>query len=152
VNLSKVLIFLLFSAQASGATVVKCVDSKGQVTFVQHRCPAATEKDSMISVESQRPSGAGPAVKIAEPRPIQANTSVRRSYNHCGNLTQVDIAWATAHGKIQVGMTGDDVRGIWGAPTQINHTASGQQWVYPIDDYRNRYLYVDNQGCFTYWN
>lgn len=137
---------------ASAASVTKCIDGQGKVTFVQHDCPAGTSSNSELSVESQRPSGSGPAVKIAKPDTSPRVPRKKRTYNHCGELTQVDIAYATSHGNVQIGMTGQDVRDIWGSPSSINETADGQQWVYPIDEYRNRYLYVDNRGCFTYWN
>lgn len=143
---------VIWSATAMAGSISKCVDSKGSITYSQHGCSDGSAGQAINASPAPRPSGAGPAVKMADPSSLPVMPTTRTTYNHCGNLTQVDIAHATAHGKILTGMTGKDVREIWGAPAEINQTADGDQWVYPIDEYRNRYLYVDNRGCFTYWN
>lgn len=145
---------LVCCGTASAASVVKCVDAAGKVTFAQNECPAGQAVEKHEVKASQRPSGDGPAVKLATPIKPSASPKprARRTYNHCGDLTQVDIVWAQNRGKIEIGMTGDDVRDTWGPPADINYSADGQQWVYPIDEYKNRYVYIDNRNCFTYWN
>lgn len=142
----------LFASQLQAANVFKCIDAAGKVTFTQYQCDGHASSEEVAAPAAQRPSGDGPAVKIAKPSTLPAKPRKKRTYNHCGDLTQVDIAYAKGRGQIILGMTGADVREIWGSPTQVNRTASGDQWVYPIDEYRNRYLYVDTRGCFTYWN
>lgn len=146
-------VFVLLAQEAAVAgSISKCVDASGAITFSQHGCADGGAGQEVEAKAAPRPSGEGPAVKMADPSTLPVMPKTRTTYNHCGDLTQVDIAHATAHGKIITGMTGRDVREIWGAPAQINQTADGDQWVYPIDEYRNRYLYVDTRGCFTYWN
>lgn len=61
------LVVLTTSWQALGATVFKCVDAAGKITFTQHDCPAASQDSSVVSVSNQRPSGAGPATMMADP-------------------------------------------------------------------------------------
>ncbi|MBX9816963.1 MAG: DUF4124 domain-containing protein [Burkholderiaceae bacterium] len=146
-------LFLAVSiAPAVASPVNKCVDVNGKVTFSQYGCSEGAASESVTISQPPRPSGDGPAVKMAVPSTEPPRPRVKRTFNHCGDLTQVDIAYARGRGEIILGMTADDVRRIWGPPAQVNASASGQQWVYPIDEYRNRYLYVDNSGCFTYWN
>lgn len=55
---------------------------------------------------------------------------------------------ALAQGKIMVGMTAEQVRRAWGAPSKINATLTGsgksEQWVYEGARFRNQYVYLDN--------
>jgi len=145
------LALLAMAGAAMAAPVFKCVDGSGKVTFSQHGCGQA-EPHQVLAPSAPRPSGDGPAIKLADPAANPPRAITRRTYNHCGDLTQVDIVHATSHGKVILGMTGNDVKKSWGAPARINRSASGEQWIYPIDEYRSRYLYIDSNGCFTYWN
>lgn len=67
-----------------------------------------------------------------------------------GSLSSVTprAANAIAQGKVFVGMTADEVRRSWGAPTKINSTLSGsgssQQWVYDRGNFKSQYVYLDN--------
>ncbi|MCY1544208.1 hypothetical protein D9M68_800720 [compost metagenome] len=47
--------------------MVKCVDAVGKVTFAQNECPAGMVGEQHDVKTSQRPSGEGPAVKLADP-------------------------------------------------------------------------------------
>jgi hypothetical protein len=58
---------LLGSTSASAATVVKCVDDAGKITYAQNECPAGLVGEQHDVKASQRPSGEGPAVKLADP-------------------------------------------------------------------------------------
>ncbi|WP_280377989.1 hypothetical protein [Pseudomonas sp. BN515] len=58
---------LLGSASASAATVVKCVDAAGKITYAQNECPAGLVGEQHDVKASPRPSGEGPAVKLADP-------------------------------------------------------------------------------------
>lgn len=58
---------LACSTAAQAATVVKCVDGAGKVSFAQNTCPAGTTGASVEVNAAQRPSGDGPAVQIADP-------------------------------------------------------------------------------------
>lgn len=140
-------LFLWIPVQA--AAVYKCVGENGKTTFSDKPCVAGGE---VVTTTAPRPSGDGPAIKLADPAKVPPVQYKRRSYNHCGDLTQVDIVHANSRGQVMLGMTAEDVRKSWGSPKQINRSADGEQWVYPIDEYRSRYLYIDNNQCFTYWN
>ena len=58
---------LACSTAAQAATVVKCVDGAGKVSFAQNTCPAGTTGASVQVNAAQRPSGDGPAVQMADP-------------------------------------------------------------------------------------
>lgn len=58
---------LACSTAAQAATVVKCVDGAGKVSFAQNTCPAGTTGASVEVNAAQRPSGDGPAVQMADP-------------------------------------------------------------------------------------
>ncbi len=58
---------LLVSFNVPAATVVKCMDSSGKVTFVQNQCPEGLVGELRDVKASQRPSGDGPAVRMADP-------------------------------------------------------------------------------------
>lgn len=140
-----------FACTAYGGQVYKCVDANGKTQFTQNGCGDQAPAET-LSPRADRPSGTGKSVRLADPSIVAPKPRVRRNFNHCGELTQVDIVHANSRGQVIIGMTGDDVRQSWGTPSSINRTASGQQWVYPLDEYRSRYVYIDNSGCFTYWN
>lgn len=146
-----ILAALLISSQASAAPVFKCTGPDGKVTFSQHGCDANKES-SFVTPEAARPSGKGPAVKLATPSSAPPRPSAKRRFNHCGDLTQVNIAYLTGHGQIQIGMTADDVRRSIGSPAEIKRASYGDQWIYIQPDESRLYLYMDTNGCFTAWN
>ncbi|MCO7558028.1 DUF4124 domain-containing protein [Metapseudomonas otitidis] len=58
---------LACSTAAQAATVVKCVDGAGKVSFAQNACPPGTSGEQVQVREAPRPSGDGPAVQMADP-------------------------------------------------------------------------------------
>lgn len=58
---------LFGSFEVSAATVVKCVDAKGKVTFVQNQCPDGLDGELHEVKDNPRPSGDGPSVRMADP-------------------------------------------------------------------------------------
>lgn len=115
-----ILTLIVFACSfAHGSPVTKCVDRTGKVTFSQYGCAAGAAQESVTVSQPSRPSGDGPAVKMAKPSTQAPKQRAKRTFNHCGDLTQVDIAYAKGRGQITVGMTGDDVRGIWGRPARL---------------------------------
>lgn len=147
-------VFLLGSVPVvHGGQVFKCKTDEGKTVFSQHGCGDLAPVET-LTPKAERPSGAGASVRLADPKKVAPSEvpRARRTYNHCGDLTQVDIVYANSRGQAILGMTAEDVRRSWGSPKTINRSASGEQWVYPLDEYRSRYVYIDNYGCFTYWN
>lgn len=58
---------LACSTAAQAATVVKCTDAAGKVTFAQNVCPGDTQGGEVEVKAAARPSGEGPAVQLADP-------------------------------------------------------------------------------------
>ncbi|MCU9947497.1 DUF4124 domain-containing protein [Pseudomonas sp. PDM13] len=58
---------LVCSTAAQAATVVKCTDAAGKVTFAQNACPGDTKGAEVDVKAAARPSGEGPAVQLADP-------------------------------------------------------------------------------------
>ncbi len=58
---------LVCSTAAHAATVVKCTDAAGKVTFAQNVCPGDTQGGEFEVKTAPRPSGEGPAVQLADP-------------------------------------------------------------------------------------
>jgi predicted outer membrane repeat protein len=58
---------LACSTAAQAATVVKCTDASGKVTFAQNVCPGDTQGGAVEVKAAARPSGEGPAVQLADP-------------------------------------------------------------------------------------
>ena len=142
----------IFAVQGvSAAPVFKCVGADGKTTFSQHGCESDSS-GALVTPEAARPSGDGPSVKLATPTNQPPRPRVKRSFNHCGDLTQVDIAYLNGRGQIQVGMTADDVRRSIGGPAEVNRASYGDQWIYVRPDGSRLYLYIDPNGCFTSWN
>ena len=133
------------AADASAAKLNKCVDSSGHVTFTQAACPGGVVGESITVHQGGAGMSLGPVGTLAMPA---ETPSYRRPFNHCGDLTQVDIVHLTGNSKVRVGMTADDVEKSWGPPEKINRSSYGSdQWVYD-----GQYVYVDSSGCVTAWN
>ncbi|UVE18919.1 hypothetical protein NVV93_05890 [Pseudomonas sp. LS44] len=57
------------TSTAWAATIVKCVDRVGNITYTETRCPPEQALDKVMQIHNDRPSGDGPAVPLATPRP-----------------------------------------------------------------------------------
>lgn len=145
-----VILALLGATAASAASMNKCVDAQGRVTFTQQACPGGGA-GQQIQVKS-----ASEGMTIAAPSeavPAQGNADVRNSYTQCSDMTQVDARYLIGHRQIKVGMPADDAKESWGEPTKVNRSSNGlDQWVYYHGPGRSQYIYVDAQGCVAAWN
>ncbi len=141
---------LLATADASAAKLNKCVDESGHVTFTQAACPGGLAGESITVQRGGAGMSLGPVGSSAMG---YEDGGGRKSFNHCGDLTQVDIAHLIGNNRIQVGMTAEDVEKSWRRPDRINRSSHGNdQWVYDRADYRSQYVYIDGAGCVVAWN
>ncbi|AYC33773.1 hypothetical protein D3880_16040 [Pseudomonas cavernae] len=71
-NKASWLAVLLLAGQAPAvwaATVLKCVDRNGNITFTQATCPPEQTLDAVMQPHNEAPSGSGEPVPLAKPRP-----------------------------------------------------------------------------------
>lgn len=68
---------MLLSSQLQAASVMKCVDAAGKVTFTQNQnCPRDHALDDVVSAHNAAPSGSSAAVQMADPaKPRQQKSS-----------------------------------------------------------------------------
>jgi len=83
---------LVVPAIASAASVVKCVDAAGKVTFSQHACPSPDHDAAVVSVKNARPSGDGPASRLADPSRPAAARSQGQTYTVVGEREKLPDA------------------------------------------------------------
>lgn len=69
-----IVLLLCLSGPALSASIFKCVDAAGKITFTQNQnCPSSNKLEGISDHSNVAPSGSGPAVKMADttaqPRP-----------------------------------------------------------------------------------
>jgi len=123
---------LFLAAAPSSAEIFKCAGKDGIVVYQNFRC----ELDSLGSLPSAPTKPA--AIEAAKPANIALATSADRPK------------------EPRVGMSADDVRAIWGEPTDTFSDEPGdggrtETWAYGADrtvrfDHRSRVIAVSKQG------
>jgi len=157
------LALLLCPATTSfGATVHRCQDEKGHITFTQLGCSAehglASEILNMPSTESANAGAAQPTKKVskaASEKPPRANrqssavagTGARQ--DGCGNvLTPAARRKAMINKEARPGMTQADVESMLGKPDSISSQNGKARFNY-VDKHsgRKRNISFDVDGC-----
>ena len=124
---------LLFATAPASAEIFKCAGKDGVVVYQNFRC----EIDSLGSLPSApTPTKSLPASNAAKP-------------------TAVNLAATTQPTEPRVGMTAEEVRTIWGEPTDTFNEEPGagersEVWAYGSDrtvrfDHRSRVIAVEKQ-------
>lgn len=147
-NFGFILAALLLSSQASAATIFKCVDEAGKVTFTKNaNCPRNSSLEDVVRAHNAAPSGSSAPVQMATPsapahtaqRPEQAPSEgpvvVGGSAPQRGcdtGLSERDLRTAKVRGEIVPGMSRKDVESMYG-PANRDGSARGA-------------------GATTYWN
>lgn len=148
-----ILAALLMSSQASAATIFKCVDAAGKVTFTKGRnCPDNTGLDDVVRAHNPNISGSSAPVQMAQPRWQAQPSQTPQSYQQpqrqqrgvavvggsaprpeCNTgLSDRDLRTAKVRGEIVPGMSRKDIESIHGKP--------------------NRDGSARGAGTSTYWN
>lgn len=141
---------LLVSSQASAATIFKCVDGAGKVTFTKNaNCPRNSDLDDIVRAHNAAPSGSSAPIQMATPRSAQVAGQAQvpavaqpRGVAVVGGsapdvkcdtgLNERDLRTAKVRGEIVPGMSRKDVESIHG-PANRDGSARGA-------------------GTTTYWN
>ncbi len=153
------LLLVSVALEVDAATLNKCIDANGQITFTHTSCPSG---GSIESIEVGR-GGAGmllgparPDEEVAEEaKPTKDMVTVVGGGSEataCSRVPEQDMRTAIVRNQISVGMTDTQVVQSWGKPNEINRSSHGDQWVYyrgPVD---MQFVYVDPAGCVTGWN
>lgn len=144
-------VIALLPTAANAATVFKCVDASGKITFTQQSCPANHQLDDVVSARNQSISGSGPAAVMADPQRREVGVTryqEQQSPTRRGGVTVVggsaerapcatglserDLRTAKVRGEIVPGMSRKDVEGMYG---KVNRNGSAH-----------------GAGMTTYWN
>lgn len=147
-NFGFILAALLLSSQAGAATIFKCVDEAGKVTFTKNaNCPRNSGLEDVVRAHNAAPSGSSAPVQMATP-PAPAHTAQRPEQapskgpvvvggsapqRGCDTgLSERDLRTAKVRGEVVPGMSRKDVEGMYG-PANRDGSARGA-------------------GTTTYWN
>lgn len=168
----RVLLFLaaLTAGDAYAATMFKCVDAKGRVTFTQANCPDNHELDDVVSAHNAAPSGTSAPVQMATPRQqsqgrtagypasqpqlgAQPNAVTvvggsKQSAPCSTGLSDRDLRTAKVRGEVVPGMSRKDVEDMYGKPNKDGHARGAGSSSY----YRDKYVQVTHvrygqDGC-----
>lgn len=158
------LILLLLASQSMAATIFRCVDASGKVTFTQQNCPDQHGLDAVVSAYNQPPSGSSEPVKMATPRVSAgygavhsrtdtSNASVGAAGHNSGSagcstgLSDQDLRKAKVQGRVVPGMSRKDVESMYGTPNGDNASGAGTS-TYWNDKYVNATsVSFDVNGC-----
>jgi len=162
----------LLSSQAGAATIFKCVDASGKVTFTKgQNCPDNTGLDDVVRAHNPRISGSSAPVQMARPR-VNASPSAaageygapqpqqapRRGVAVVGGsaprvecdtgLSDRDLRTAKVRGEIVPGMSRKDVESMYGKPNRDGGARGAGTSTYWNDKYLDvTSVNYDRRGC-----
>jgi len=157
-GLSCCALFLLSVTQSlQAATVFRCEDSSGHITFTLQGCPT----DQLLNVQSAEnltpgsgqpvtiaPTGKRIAVKAGKSRPTKELTVVAEQHDGCGNrVTGAPRRAAIIRQQVLAGMTQADVESALGKPDTQSTINGETQYLYTADNGTRRKVSFDQSGC-----
>lgn len=149
-----VLGLLLGCTSAQAATVYRCEDASGHLTFSASGC--ASDSDSRLQrADNPRPGGAKPTLMAkpkAAPRKEVARTPtvVAAKTDGCGDLLSASARrQAIIRGQVKVGMSRADVESALGPPQRISQLDALTRYHYEArrGKDRTRLVTFDEHGC-----
>lgn len=166
-----VLLCCSFTAFGYAATLNKCDDGQGHLTFTQQACPdgsggqqikvvpategmvigprgedAAEEQASQTSTEGSGVSAPASSMAAQTGSSTKGYTVVGADpASSCGPFTEKDVRAAQVRKQVLSGMQAADVEGAWGSPSRKD----ARQWIYQIDDCLAWFVELDGNGCVT---
>ncbi|EIK51449.1 hypothetical protein YO5_00785 [Stutzerimonas stutzeri TS44] len=149
---------LLFSQAPAAATVFRCTDAAGRITYTQQGCPGGTDTQKQ---QAHNPTpGSGKATRMATTTPrtphkstptrTDALTVVAQQHDGCGNrVTGSERRNAIIRQRILSGMTRSDVESALGRPTSVVSTNGRTRYRYESIEGRTRTVTFDENDCVT---
>ena len=145
---------LLGCVAAQAATVYRCEDANGHLSFSATGC-ALDSASSLQDADNARPGGAKPTL-MAKPRaPARriaphAPTVVGTKADGCGDLlTASERRQAIIRGQVKAGMSRADVENALGQPRRISQLDTVTRYHYDARNRQERARLVtfDENGC-----
>lgn len=141
---------------SSAASVFRCIDADGHITFTRHGC--ATDQEQHLQDARNHTPSSGKAIPLADPgrRATAASPSsgevviVGQQDDGCGNLlTSSEKRQAIIRKEVRRGMSRADVENSLGKPDRV--TSSNGQQRYHYREKRkggsSRQVSFDEAGC-----
>lgn len=145
---------LLLAAPAHSASVFRCIDEQGHVTFSQQGCPS--EQNQQRQQAANPTPSSGKAVPMAKPKPARSGkrkeedslTVVAEQDDGCGNqVTGRERRSAIISQNIRAGMTRRDVESALGRPEQITSSNGRTRLRFRDTGGQVRTVSFDENGC-----
>lgn len=145
---------LLGCASIQAATVYRCEDASGHLTFSASGC-AADSESSLQDAENARPGGAKPTL-MAKPKATPRKavprepTVVAAKADGCGDLLSAsERRQAIIRSQIKAGMSRADVENALGQPRRISQLDTVTRYHYDARNRQERARLVtfDEHGC-----
>lgn len=145
---------LLLTCSAESASVYRCVDESGHVTFTRQGCPSS-QTTQMQNAFNPTPSS-GKATRMAEPSPRQRKraeadamlTVVGEQEDGCGNLLSAQARRrAIVEKQVRAGMTRADIESALGKPDTITSSNGQTRYRYSSQKGRSKSVSFDENGC-----
>lgn len=152
----------VFGTHASAATVFKCVDEAGKVTFTQQNCPKAEDFAGAVSAHNPVMSGDGPVVQMAPVQRSQTSglagakgtmgvskPSAQRAKCSTG-LNDQDLRTAKVRGEVVPGMSRDEIEQMYDKPGRNGGARGAGASTYWNDKYIDQTtIRYDSNGCVS---
>ena len=139
------------------ATVFRCEDNSGHITFTLHGCPTDQALE-VQSAENLTPGFDKPVAmalpnkrtttKTGKPGPARELTVVAEQQDGCGNrVIGKQRRTAIIQQQILAGMTQSDVESALGKPDTLSMVNGETQYLYTADNGTRRKVSFDQSGC-----
>lgn len=144
---------IAFLPNASGATVLRCEDAQGHITFTLHGC-SSSQTEQQQTAHNPPPggnkivpmTGKAPRTKSKPERIRFASTGQRE--DGCGNkITGQQRRQAIIRQTPQAGMTQSDVESALGKPDRTSQNNGQTRYHYKDRDGNTRQVSFDEHGC-----
>ena len=144
---------LALAIDASAATVLRCEDPNGHVTFTLHGC-SADQHEQRQSVSNARP-GSGKPEPLARPASPKKQphggirfASTGQREDGCGNrISGSEKRQAVIRKQAIAGMNIQDIESAFGKPQRISRSNGQTRYHYKDHDGNTRQVSFDEHGC-----